>query len=342
LKNIAVVILNWNGIGFLQNFLPSVIQYTDHHLADIYVADNGSTDRSMEWLSEIHPDVKTIILGENYGFAQGYNLALQQISAPYYLLLNSDIEVTENWLEPMYRIMESDQNIAACMPKIKAFHTKSHFEYAGAAGGYIDKYGFPFCRGRIFHHIEEDHGQYDDTREVFWASGACLLIRSDLYVKAGGLDPFFFAHMEEIDLCWRLKNMGYKIMFCHESTVFHLGGGTLPKKNHRKTYLNFRNNLILLIKNLTPRKYKRTLITRTLLDKVAAFYFLAKLEIGGFHAVLKAYCSVLANLRRIRKSRQAIRKEIQLSHHDEIYPKSIVLHFFLKGKRKFKDLPRYF
>lgn len=338
MNKVAVVILNWNGINYLRKFLPALVSHTPQDYASLYVADNGSSDSSVAWLKENMPEIQVIGLMENHGFAEGYNLALQQIEATYFVLLNSDVEVTENWLEPLYRMMEENEEIAACMPKIKSYNDPSYFEYAGAAGGYIDKYGFPFCRGRIFHHTEEDLGQYDQPKDIFWASGACLMIRSDIYTRAGGLDPYFFAHMEEIDLCWRIKNLGHRICFNPGSTIFHIGGGTLPKKNHKKTYYNFRNNLILLIKNLPEPKYRRTIIKRILLDKIAAGYFLVKLDFGELWAVLKAYLSVLVHLRKILRFRKQLKEKIQPGYHPEIYNKSIVYKFFIKGVKTYSEL----
>jgi len=338
MNRVAVVILNWNGLDFLRKFIPVLVRNTPQDYADLYVADNGSSDTSVAWLKENMPAIRVITLTTNHGFAGGYNLALQQVEATYFILLNSDVEVSENWLPPLYKMMEKNRDIAACMPKIKAYDDKSLFEYAGAAGGFIDKYGFPFCRGRMFHYIEKDTGQYDQVKDIFWASGACLVVRADIYEQAGGLDPYFFAHMEEIDLCWRIKNLGYRICFNPASTVFHIGGGTLPKKNIKKTYYNFRNNLILLIKNLPPHKYHRTLIKRTLLDIVAAGYFLVKLEFGEFLAVVRAYLSVIAHLRTIFHFRRQLKDKIHPGYHPEIYEKSIVYSFFLKGVKTYNRL----
>ena len=338
MSQVAVVILNWNGIGYLKRFLPSVVEYTNPEMADIYVADNGSTDESIAWLRKNYEQVQIIMLNRNYGFAGGYNLSLKQISCRYYVLLNSDVEVTAHWLDPLVKLMDSDPAVAACMPKIKSAAAPSLFEYAGAAGGYIDKWGYPFCRGRILHHIEPDEGQYDSSVEIFWASGACLLIRSDLFFKAGGLDSFFFAHMEEIDLCWRLKNLGYRIRFVHEAQVFHLGGGTLPKKNHRKTYLNFRNNIILLVKNLPAKKLAGVLVVRFVLDFVAAAFFLIKLDPGESFAVVKAYFSLLFHTRKIFRLRKEHRVKDCPLHQNEIFNGSIVWNFYIRRKKTFNLL----
>jgi GT2 family glycosyltransferase len=249
----AVVILNWNGRNFLETFLPSVLEYSAR-CADVIVADNASTDDSVAFLQEHYPQIRIIEHPKNGGFSKGYNDALKQIDAEYYILLNSDVEVTPNWITPVIEMMDADPSIAACQPKLRSFEDRSQFEYAGAAGGFIDAYGYPFCRGRIFDVLEEDRGQYDDACEVFWATGACLFVRADLYHALGGLDEDFFAHMEEIDFCWRLKNNGHKVMYCPDSTVYHVGGGALPKSSPRKTYLNFRNNLALLVKNLPSKR----------------------------------------------------------------------------------------
>jgi GT2 family glycosyltransferase len=338
MAKVAVVILNWNGIGYLKRFLPSVLENTNPELGEIIIADNGSQDESVEWLRQNRPGLRIIKLDRNYGFAQGYNLALREIKSKYFLLLNSDVEVTPGWLEPLVETLDSDQSVAACMPKIRSYNDRSSFEYAGAAGGFIDRYGYPFCRGRILSHIEEDNGQYDDSRDIFWASGACIMVRSELYFSAGGLDPFFFAHMEEIDLCWRIKNMGWRIRFCHQSKVFHLGGGTLPKSNHKKTYLNFRNNLIIIIKNAKSSDLLRILPVRIFLDIVAALYFLAKLDPGESFAVIKAQFSFLVHLRTIARLRREVLKKIKPASHKEIFQGSIAWNFYIRQKRKYTQL----
>src|SRR4030042_1150983 len=338
MARVAVVILNWNGIDYLKKFLPSVIVHTDPELAEIIVADNGSTDQSVNWLNQDYPRVRIIKLDRNYGFAEGYNLALSEIKSSYFLLLNSDVEVTPKWLEPLVNVLDSYPSVSACMPKIKSFNNRSSFEYAGAAGGFIDRYGYPFCRGRILYHIEEDRGQYNSSIDIFWASGACLLVRNELYFSSGGLDPFFFAHMEEIDLCWKMKNMGYRIRYCPELDVFHLGGGTLPKSNHRKTYLNFRNNLILLIKNLPTAKAIRVCAMRLLLDKIAALYFLVTLDPGESFAVFHAYWSVLTHCHKIFRSRRELMKKINTGHHREIFPRSIIWNFYIRKIREYNQL----
>ena len=288
MKKISVVILNWNGVGMLQKFLPKVLQYSKGEGMEVCVADNGSTDESVAWLEAHCPDVRLIVLDKNYGFADGYNKTLQQVEAEYVVLLNSDVEVTPHWLEPMQAYMDVHPEVAACQPKIRAERNREYFEYAGASGGYLDCYGYPFCRGRIFGVVEKDKGQYDDVAPVFWATGAALFIRLKDYREAGGLDGRFFAHMEEIDLCWRLRSRGRGIVCIPQSVVYHVGAATLKKENPRKTFLNFRNNLLMLYKNLPERELKKVLFIRGLLDWVAAFVFLLKGDGKNALAVLRA------------------------------------------------------
>ena len=288
MKKVSVVILNWNGVGMLQKFLPKVVGYSANQGVEICVADNASTDDSVSFLKTHFPDVRLIVLDKNYGFADGYNKALQQVEAEYVVLLNSDVEVTPHWLEPMVAYMDAHPEVAACQPKIRAERNKEYFEYAGAAGGYIDKYGYPFCRGRIFDVVEKDNGQYDTVAPIFWATGAALFIRLEDYREAGGLDGRFFAHMEEIDLCWRLRARGRGIVCIPQSVVYHVGAATLKKENPRKTFLNFRNNLLMLYKNLPEKELKKVLLVRALLDWVAAFVFLLKADGKNFRAVIQA------------------------------------------------------
>jgi GT2 family glycosyltransferase len=283
------VILNWNGVKLLEQFLPSVIQFSPE--ADIYVADNASTDTSIAFVQAHFPTVKIVANNANYGFAQGYNEALQHIDADIYALVNSDIEVTANWLKPVLNTFETEPNTAIIQPKLLDFKNKTYFEYAGAAGGFIDKYGYPYCRGRVFDTVEEDTGQYDDNCELFWASGACFFIRSTVYKELNGFDDSFFAHQEEIDLCWRARNKGYKIKYQHESRVYHVGGATLQQGNPRKTFLNFRNSLLMLSKNLPKNKIFPILFTRMILDGIAALQFLLQGKTAHFVAILKAHYS---------------------------------------------------
>ena len=288
MKKVSVVILNWNGVGMLQKFLPKVIEYSVNQGVEICVADNASTDESVSYLQTNFPNVRLIVLDKNYGFAEGYNRALEQVEAEYVVLLNSDVEVTPHWLEPLVEYMDTHPEVAACQPKIRSERNKGYFEYAGAAGGYLDKYGYPFCRGRIFDVVEKDEGQYDTVSSVFWATGAALFIRLKDYWEAGGLDGRFFAHMEEIDLCWRLRSRGRGIVCIPQSVVYHVGAATLKKENPRKTFLNFRNNLLMLYKNLPEKELKKMMFVRGLLDWVATFVFLLKGDGKNARAVWKA------------------------------------------------------
>ena len=329
----AVVILNWNGRPFLEKFLPSVTRFTPPEIP-VVVADNASTDDSLEFLRRHYPRVRLIVLDKNYGFAEGYNRALQQVNADFWVLLNSDMEVSDGWIEPVVDLMEQDSLVGACQPRIRAYHQRSHFEYAGAAGGFLDRLGYPFCRGRILHEVEPDNGQYEQQAEVFWATGACMFVRADAFRQAGGFDSRFFAHMEEIDLCWRLRNLGYKMMVCPQSVVYHVGGGTLPKSNPRKTFLNFRNSLWLLAKNLPASSFYFSMMLRFFLDMAAAFSFLASGKGGDFLAVFRAYGAFLGTFRKMRAhSRNLPRKLPSL-----LYCRSIVWDFYMKGKKKFSLL----
>ena len=334
----AVVILNWNGKKFLEQFLPILIKNTSDPDTEIIIADNDSKDDSIDFLNKNYPTLRQIILDKNYGYTGGYNRALKQIGAEYFVLLNSDIEVTENWLTPLISMMDSDKTIAACQPKILSFDNKNNFEYAGAAGGFIDKYAYPFCRGRILNTIESDEGQYNDSRDIFWATGASLMIRADLYNNLGGLDDDFFAHMEEIDLCWQLKNMGYRIVYNPNSVIYHVGGGTLPNNSPFKLYLNFRNNLFLLYKNLPKGKLFRVLFSRMILDGLSAITFLLKLSFKDFNAVLKAHFHFYKSLGKLRLKRKKLLENAVVSDHKEMYKKSIVKEYFLNRKKKFSSL----
>ncbi|MDB5262791.1 MAG: glycosyl transferase family 2 [Adhaeribacter sp.] len=334
-SQIAIVILNWNGQKFLQQFLPTVIQNSPG--CQIVVADNASTDNSVAYLQQEFPAVRLILHPKNLGFCEGYNQALRQVEAEYLVLLNSDVEVTPGWIKPVISLLASDSTLAACQPKIKSYYHRNYFEYAGAAGGFIDYLGYPFCRGRVFETLEEDQGQYNDEVPVFWATGACLFIKAAAFWRAGGLEPAFFAHMEEIDLCWRLQLMGYKIMYCGHSEVYHVGGGTLPKNSPRKTYLNFRNGLALLYKNIESDNKVQILLTRVLLDWVAAFKFLATGFGKDAGAVLRAHWHLWQN--RIYWQEQRAK-----TAHDHplapglIYPKSLVWEYFIKRRKTYRKL----
>jgi GT2 family glycosyltransferase len=335
LTKVAVVILNYNGRKFLKKFLPTVIEHSKN-IAEVWVADNRSTDDSVTFMKEQFPEVKLIVNDENGGFAKGYNDALSKIDAQYYVLLNSDIEVTENWIQPVIDLMDTDPQIAACQPKILAYNDKERFEYAGAAGGFIDKFGYPFCRGRVFQVLEKDNGQYNDATEVFWATGACMFVRADAYHRLGGLDGDFFAHMEEIDFCWRLKNQNYKVMVCPSSTVYHIGGGTLPKSSARKTYLNFRNNFALLYKNLPENRLYKVILLRLFLDGLAGIKFLSAGHIGDLFAVIKAHFYFYANLKKLKQKRRKLKqKEVS-----QMYLGNIALEHYLKGVKYFSEMDR--
>lgn len=336
---IAVVILNWNGKKFLEQFLPSVIACNSPQ-AEIIVADNASTDTSIAFLQEHYPGIRIIQNADNGGFAKGYNDALKHVEAEYYVLLNSDVEVTPGWIDRVIALMDTDPAIAACQPKIRAYHDRHCFEYAGAAGGFIDKFGYPFCRGRILEVLEEDKGQYNDVREVFWATGACMFVRAAYYHEVGGFDEDFFAHMEEIDLCWRMKNRGHKIFYCPDATVYHVGGGTLNKTSPRKTYLNFRNNLILLCKNHPPQLFIAKLFTRMVMDGIAGCKFLASGQWSHFTAVLKAHFSFYGSLGKTLKKRKALKKEIKQYTTTAVYIHSVVADFYLRGKKTFTEIDR--
>lgn len=335
---VAVVILNWNGANYLKRFLPGVISSSDVPGVKIFVADNASSDDSLDILEKDFTEVEVLKFDKNYGFAEGYNRALSQIESEYFLLLNSDVEVSTNWLHQLIKVMDSDPLIAACAPKIKSYEMKDYFEYAGAAGGYIDKYGYAFCQGRIFDALEPDYGQYDKPREIFWATGACMFVRAPLYKLAGGFDPQFFAHFEEIDLCWRLKNRGYKLMYVPESTIFHVGGGALPRTNPRKTYLNFRNNLFALYKNLPSNRLFPVIIYRLLMDFLSMARFLKDGKFRDIAAIFRAHWSFYSSFRKYGKFRKEEKKFISKYDHKEIYPHSIVWDYFLKKKYTFLSL----
>lgn len=336
-NKVAVVILNWNGKSFLEKFLPIVLKFSDD--AQIIVADNQSTDESVEFLKINFPQVTVIVNPSNDGFAQGYNLALKQVNAEYYVLLNSDVEVTANWLNPIIQLMDSNAKIAACQPKILDYNHKTQFEYAGAAGGFMDKYGYPFCRGRIFNVLEEDKGQYNDAVEVFWSTGACMFVRAEVFWKVGGFDGDYFAHMEEIDVCWRMKNIGYQIFVEPKSLIYHVGGGTLNKLSPKKTFLNFRNNLITLTKNASPRFLFFKIIYRMILDGVAAFKFLFEGNGSHFFAVIKAHFSFYKHLPSTLKKRDEMRLMSEFRDSTTgVYENNIVFTHFVKGVKHYSEL----
>jgi GT2 family glycosyltransferase len=339
LPKVAVVILNWNGLKYLEQFLPSILASTYPNLG-VIVGDNASTDGSVAFLQARHPSVGVIENKENYGFTGGYNRILTQVEADYYVLLNSDVEVTPGWIEPVIALMESDERIAAAGPKLKSYAQKTHFEYAGAAGGFIDRFGYLFCRGRIFDTLEEDLGQYDTQSEVFWVSGAALFIRKKLWDAAGGLDETFFAHMEEIDLCWRLKNMGYKVMYCPQSTVYHVGGGTLNVESPFKTYLNFRNNLLMLKNNLTFWRAVWVIGIRFWMDLLALVKFLAEGKTKNAWAISKAHQNFVRRLFWKTKANRLKVKGIAWQQLKGYYARSIVWDFFVGKKRKFSELKK--
>lgn len=332
----SIVILNYNGQKFLEQFLPSVVKYSGAY--KIIIADNCSTDNSIDYLKTHYPSIQLIYIPENKGYSAGYNYALSKIDSDYYVLLNSDVEVTENWIDPIINSMEKDENIAAVQPKILSYNNKNEFEYAGAAGGYIDKLGYPFCRGRLFNELETDQGQYDDERQVFWATGACLFIRASVFHQLEGFDDDFFAHMEEIDLCWRIINQGYKVMYSPESTVYHVGGGTLQKSNPKKTYLNFRNGLSLLYINYSIIDLVTKLPFRIILDWIAALQFL-KTSTQDFKAVINAHIDFIKlfpknrHKRRKQKSKKSIKELATL-----MYSNSIVWQFYVRKRKKFSEL----
>ncbi|MEP7375383.1 MAG: glycosyltransferase family 2 protein [Chitinophagaceae bacterium] len=334
LPKVAIVILTWNGRNFLEQFLPSVVlsAYSNH---EIIVVDNNSSDDSIDFLKAHYPNIRIIQNAGNWGFAKGYNEALKQIRSDYYVLLNSDVEVTANWLNPMVELLESDPAIAACQPKILSYHNKNVFEYAGAAGGWIDKYGYPFCKGRVFEICEEDHGQYDQSEPIFWATGAALFIRSSVFNEQKGLDEYFFAHQEEIDLCWRIQLAGGKIYSCPSSIVYHVGAGTLKRGNSKKTFLNFRNNLIMLAKNW-PEKKIWALPVRVSLDAMAAWRGLLKGDAGYFLAIVKAHFAFLNWLLFYQK--KSLFPAVRKGHLNGVLQQNLVWQFFINKKKTFSKI----
>lgn len=335
---VSVVILNWNGENYLQKFLPLLIENTKLPDVEIIVADNASTDNSMTMLKTEFPGVRTILLDKNYGFAGGYNKVLEQVEADYFVLLNSDVEVAPHWLEPMLEYMQANERVAACQPKIRSYMQPDYFEHAGAAGGFIDSFGFPFCRGRIFADVEKDNGQYDTVNKVFWASGACLMIRSELYRRVGGLDDEFFAHMEEIDLCWRLNSRGFHVACVPQSVVYHIGGGTLNAESPHKTYLNFRNNLLMLYKNLPNNVLKKTMFWRFIFDYAAAFQLYITGKKQNALSVFKARSDFKRMLPRFADKRKENILHATNDCKSLIFHKSIVIAYYLKGKKSFESL----
>jgi GT2 family glycosyltransferase len=332
---IAVVILNWNGKKFLEEFLPNVIEHSADR-AEVIVADNASTDGSVVFLKQNYPNIRLIQNAENGGFSKGYNDALKHVDADYFVLLNSDMEVTPNWIQPVIDLMDNDPTVAVCQPKIRSYSEREKFEYAGAAGGFIDRFGYPFCRGRVFDTTEIDTGQYDDVCEIFWATGAAMFVRASVYREFGGLDEDFFAHMEEIDFCWRVKNAGYRVMYCPNSTVYHVGGGTLPKQSSRKTYLNFRNNLSMLYKNLYITERFFVFFVRGFLDDAAALKFLLGGSFGDFTAIPKAYLHFFKNFPKIRKKRK--QQKTICRYHAGMADFSVVWRYYVMKKKTFRQL----
>jgi len=330
---VAVVILNWNGKELLEKFLPSVVEHSNK--ASIYVADNASDDQSVEFLKSHYPEVTIIKNVTNGGFAKGYNDALVHVKEPIYCLLNSDVEVTSNWIDPIVALFKNNPSIAIAQPKIMDYNNKTHFEYAGAAGGYLDRLGYPFCRGRVFQTLEQDNGQYNDTTEIFWATGACMFIRNEVFQSLGGFDEDFFAHQEEIDLCWRAHNHGYKVYYTSESHVYHVGGATLANMNPKKTFLNFRNSLFSITKNLPKRKVFPIILARLFLDGIAGIRFLFQFKLLHLWAIIKAHFSYYYNFNKTFKKRGFIEKDIKYYEGN-----SIVLGYFVKGKRHFSQYTR--
>jgi len=328
----AIVILNWNGQKLLEQFLPSVVNFSLDE-ATIYIADNASTDDSVSYVKTHFPSVKIIKNSQNGGYSKGYNDALKAIDADIYCLLNSDVEVTENWLKPITEAFRNDINTAIIQPKLLDFKEKTKFEYAGAGGGFIDVFGYPYCRGRIFNYLETDHGQFDDETEIFWASGACLFIRSKVYHEVGGLDEDYFAHQEEIDLCWRTQNLGYKVKYVGSSSVYHVGGATLKETNPHKTFLNFRNSLLNVVKNVPKERFLFVIFSRLLLDGIAGLKFIIELRPIHTLAIIKAHISLYKNSIKFLKKRKKLQKKSTYFKHT-----SIVSQYFIFHRIKFKNL----
>ena len=338
MKKTSVVILNWNGAKLLKQFLPTVLMHTQTEDCEVVVADNSSTDNSIEVLRQQFPNVKLILLDKNYGFAEGYNRALQQVDSKYVVLLNSDVETSPNWLNPLIEHLEQNRDVAAVQPKILSYANKAMFEYAGAAGGFIDRYGYPFCRGRILHKLEEDRGQYDKPIDIFWATGACLCMRRADYMETGGLDGDFFAHMEEIDLCWRLLARGKKVVCLPQSKVYHVGGASLNSESPRKVHLNFRNNLLMIYKNATQTKLIEVLLIRIVLDTAAAAHFLVQGKWKHAKAVGEAYSDFIKMKPAFKPKRKYnLNKTIQ-TNIPQLYKGSMLFDFYFRRKRKYSDI----
>ncbi len=340
MKKTSVVILNWNGAKLLKQFLPTVLMHTQTEDCEVVVADNSSSDNSVEVMRQQFPNVKLILLDKNYGFAEGYNRALQQVDSKYVVLLNSDVETSPNWLDPLIEHLEQNKDTAAVQPKILSYANKSMFEYAGAAGGFIDRYGYPFCRGRILHKLEEDRGQYDKPIDIFWATGACLCMRKADYMEAGGLDGDFFAHMEEIDLCWRLLARGKKVVCLPQSKVYHVGGASLNSESPRKVHLNFRNNLLMIYKNATQSKLIEVLLVRLVLDSAAAAHFLVQGKWKHAKAVGNAYSDFIKMRPAFKPKRKYNLENTTQKNIPQLYKGSMLFDFYFRRKKKFSDIIR--
>jgi len=336
MARVAVLILNYNGEQHLKKFLPSLI--ANSLGCEVIVGDNDSTDNSLELLENDFPEIRIIKLDKNYGYAGGYNKLIEQLDNEYIALVNSDIEATQGWITPLVSILDSNTNVAAVQPKIRSYNNREKFEYAGAGGGYMDQYGYPFCRGRVFDAVEEDEGQYNDTCDVFWASGACFVIRKSVFDEFHGFDDAFFAHMEEIDLCWQINNAGYRIKYCGESIVYHLGGGTLSYANPRKTYLNFRNGWMMLMKNLPDDRRAKLLFARWWLDIAGFFFFLIRFQFKNAYAVIEAHIYIWRNLGMIQLKRSESSSDDQ--KEVEIKPSefSLAWQYYIKGKKRYSEL----
>jgi GT2 family glycosyltransferase len=335
LPSVAIVILNWNGRNFLEKFLPSVVASTYKNL-QIVVADNASADDSVTFIKEHYPQIRLVVNYRNYGFAEGYNKALEQVSADYYVLLNSDVEVKSDWIEPVIELMESDALIAACQPKILSYNNKDMFEYAGAAGGWIDSFGYPFCRGRVFDTCEKDNGQYDNAQQVFWASGAALFVKAEVFQQLNGFDESFFAHQEEIDLCWRMQLAGYKVYVEPQSSVYHVGGGSLPTGSEQKVYLNFRNNLVMMYKNLPGQELYWKIPLRNALDNLAALKNLISGNWGGFKAILRAQLHFYKWILGERSNKWFPKDKKEVVHG--VFSGLVIWEYYGKGRKTFKEI----